>query len=457
MVLVVLVAACGDKTAGPGAFEVKRDLKTTSKKSSGLPGTGMATLSDAAPSLNVVNDTALGQAFKAALAESALVNKGAIDVTLITDPKDPPANGTMKVAIELTALFAHVPEISQLDANIAGTLVYKNRSAADLGKELAEVVVDHLEGAKLPANVGPPTTKVTKAVSITPGPPTCTLHEDGVVRCWEPRGGAPYSIPSLTGSKAIDAGNNFGLCGIRADGRAYCVDAWDNSIKLEARDVCGVANATAISVGQASACALLANGHVKCWAGRAEAFEPCDKGTPAVEVKGVTAATVLDTGSFKSCVLTKDGSVQCWELCDDKCRSGVVGEVDPKNPPLAAPVKGITKATNVLVGFEVCATVKDNKVTCVERGGKARTITLPEPVQKLSYGMDGACGLGASGSVYCWHEKPTATKTEAVTDVADFGAGMYGSCAITKTGEVLCWGGPDSAKDAPPKPITFRD
>jgi hypothetical protein len=437
--IVVALLGCGSK--GPPG--IQRKLHTESLKATGLPGEHVATLADAKPNLTIDGVTgAVEEGVHARLAGSELAKKGGVTVKFEGVPTSPGNDGSFDVTITGTAVFAHVPNVSKLTATITGKVSYNGVDARALGAELGDIVDDWIAGEKLPPDVGLPDGPVPPATSVGLGSPSCSLHADGTVRCWEANGG-PVPLNAVAGTTAIAAGQNFGACGVRKDGHAYCIDAWNSASAFEARPVCGIERATAISVGQQSACALVADGKVRCWGRDSKWFEPCDVGRAAVEVKGLTGATVLDTGPFSACAITAAGGVACWELCDKDCKSGVVGQVD--TAPTARVIKGLAKATALSTEHDVCAAAGDHVFcTTVDGKGKKPTDTVvPEPVKQVAGTGLVVCALGDSGKVFCWSAaggKPEAVA--GVEGVVDLDADITGLCGVTAQG-VMCWGGED--------------
>ena len=445
-VVVIALAGCGRHER-----ETKRELHTEDTMLTGLPGPQVATLSDAKPALSVTGVTGpVADGVRDELGRSDLVKRGAVAVAIQGVPARPASDGTLQLTIETTAVFAHPPQVSKLQSTITGRLEYHGLDANLLGHELGDIVVDWLANRKLPATVGLPAGPPAPAQHVASGSPSCSLHADGSVRCWEPsREAVPVS--AVAGTKAIDAAQNYGACGVAGDGRAYCIDAWDNTTALEARHVCGVEHATAISVGQQTACAVVDGGHVRCWGRKPEWFEPCGSGKAAVEVKGVAGAETVDTGPFAGCARSHDGAVACWEHCGKDCKSGVQGQVDVA--PAASPVKSLGKAVHLAVGHDACAASGD-RVTCVDLPrGKPATTVVPEPVKQLARTAHGLCALGASGHVLCWGGKDKPAPVAGLDDVVALDADLAGTCAVTGKGAVLCWGRMGQPDNAPPTEI----
>lgn len=419
MVTAVIAACKGDAT-DDGRAEIKRELTTHTLKSTGSP-TAVGTDFEAAKPGISINGTSrpIAAGMVARLEQSKLAGKGNLRVEVDTTPTDPKPTGTLDVTLKVTAIFAHAPELTRLEATITGTLRHKATSPELLGNDLGSVIAGWLDAQELPENVGP-ALGPTRATQVAVGPPSCTLHEDKSVRCWE-RAPNALLFPALTGTTTLDAGNNYGVCGVRDNGRVWCMDVGKQAMAV--REVCGIMNATNVSVGQDAACALLADGAVQCWGRKKDFFEPCGAGKPRMvdNVTGPDLATTLSVSAFSACALTKSGRVLCWKL---------------DNELSAKPVKGIGKPTLIAAGFGVCG-ASGAQVTCITDAGQKRTYKLPEPVKKLVH-TRGYCALGESGRVYCWTQDGTPKPLAAFGDIADLGGDITGICAVTRKGDVQC-------------------
>jgi hypothetical protein len=437
------VSACKGKGEDVATFEIERAVKSDTKKATSTPGEHVGKLSDAKPSLAITGVSGpFADGMKAAIEKSPVAKLGAVTVTVTLSPASPDRSGKATAKLDAKALFAHPPEVSKLEGTFDVQLTFSNVNPERLGAEVGDVITDWIEGAKLPENLGVSTAPVPKVTSIVAGPPNCTLHEDASVRCWDLNEKEATPVPAASKTIAIDAANNFGACGVRKDGTAWCLDAWDNASKLEVREVCGVTGAVDVSVGQATACALLGDGKVRCWPREATAYAPCNSPVGAVEVAGLADATTIETGPFDGCSIRKDGSVACWEHCAKGCNSGVVGRVDARVPPKAAVVKGLAKAKQVVIAFQPCAWVGDDKIACAANGDlKASERTVPEPIKALVRERMGVCAHGASGALWCGRAADKLVKNEVATDLVHVGGGAGGTCGVNSKNEVMCWGG----------------
>jgi alpha-tubulin suppressor-like RCC1 family protein len=134
-----------------------------------------------------------------------------------------------------------------------------------------------------------------------------------------------------------------------------------------------------------------------------------------VGVAGAVALTAVSAGEGFACGLASDGRAYCWgHAAYGRLGSAVADSVVP------APVA-------------VSGTLR---------------------LRALSAGRRHACGVTATGDVWCWGGNSTgalgispATETSAVpvhvevaAPVETVGAGFLHSCGLTTDGEVLCWG-----------------
>ncbi len=446
------LTACKDK----GAFEIKRDVKRESKKTTGVPSEIMGSIGDAKPSLSITGASgAIADAIKRTLEADPIARRGAIAVDVKLAPAEPAGSGTLDATLSVNALFAHPPQLSRLAGTLTVHVTYSNASTGQLGQELGEAITSWLADEKLPDNLGVPSGTVPRVTRVVAGPPNCTLHEDGSVRCWDLGSTEAVPISKANGSIAISAANNFGACGVRKDGKAWCLDAWNNTAALEVREVCGVSGAVEISVGQATACALLGDGTVRCWPREEASYEPCSGATSSTEIAGLADAVSIDIGPFDGCAVTKDGNVSCWEHCGNDCKSGVQGRIDPRVPPRAAVVKGIAKAKQVLHAFQPCAWIGDDRVVCTKAGDrKASDMVVPEPIEKLVRTRAGVCALTTAGNLMC-ATGSTPFEKQGVSDLVDVGGGIAGMCGVTSKNEVSCWGGMSGSDPVRPVALSY--
>ena len=89
--------------------------------------------------------------------------------------------------------------------------------------------------------------------------------------------------------------------------------------------VSALSGATAISIGEYSACALISGGTVECWGvnfngqlgdGTTTGPQTCANGNPCsttpITVSGLSGGTAISVGSVSACALLSGGTVECW-------------------------------------------------------------------------------------------------------------------------------------------------
>lgn len=161
---------------------------------------------------------------------------------------------------------------------------------------------------------------------------TCALMPGGVVQCWagdyEPFGAAAPATFAGVNQPAIvpidlGAEGGPGLCALLSTGEPSCIGPGTPM-------VAGVSNAVAVSIGVGHACALLADGRVKCWGdnergqlgrgtidtinGSSGWANPPDfvLESNGVANVAITNAIGIVSGDYYSCALMADTTVKCW-------------------------------------------------------------------------------------------------------------------------------------------------
>ncbi len=148
-------------------------------------------------------------------------------------------------------------------------------------------------------------TGLTGATSISVGGGfACALVSGGSVQCWGDNTHGELGNGTATGPDT---------CG-------------SQSCSTKPVPVAGLTGATAISAGEESACALLSGGSVQCWGssgdgelgnGATMGPDTCDLlpcSTAPVVVRGLTGATAVSVGDQSACALLSQGTVQCWGI-----------------------------------------------------------------------------------------------------------------------------------------------
>lgn len=228
--------------------------------------------------------------------------------------------------------------------------------------------------------------------------------------------------------------------------------------------------ATQLVVGSHHACALRADGTVRCWGGDNGYGQLGDgtlatHGTPA-PVTGLHGVVSLAAGGQFTCALDGGGAVWCWgENAHGTCGDGTfVNRSAPVRVPLA-PASAIFASMTT-----ACARLRDGHVRCwgdlPSRGGEPRAwggswpagAPQPTPFDRataITASIGTMCAVVADGRVRCWGtsqlgELGTPAAGAATTaDVAPFGdparasalaSGVGLECALVAGGSVQCWG-----------------
>jgi alpha-tubulin suppressor-like RCC1 family protein len=190
--------------------------------------------------------------------------------------------------------------------------------------------------------------------------------------------------------------------------------------------VTGITGATAVSGGDAFACALLSGGTVQCWGddaygqlgnGTTTGLDACNGGNVAcsltpVPVSGLTGATAVTLGEDAACALLMGGTVECW----GHNAYGQLGNGTMTDSSTPVTVSGLTGATAVSAGNGfACALLSGGTVQCWGDNNSSNlgdgtynnavtpvTVTGVMSAMAVSAGSASACALLSGGTVKCW-------------------------------------------------------
>ena len=245
------------------------------------------------------------------------------------------------------------------------------------------------------------------AVKLTAGDAhTCALLDTGRVRCW-----------------GRNQAGQLGLGHTRSVG--------DDEQPWEAEDVRLGGTARDLAAGWNHACALLAEGQVRCWGdgahgalglGHTRDIGDDELPSSAGFVDLGEPVSRLSAGALHSCALLKRGAVRCWG-------SGPTGQLGHGG---THPVIRASDARDVDLGAST-------------------TIAL-----QVSSGGHHTCALLSTGAVTCWgsnaegqlgqgHRGPLMAPPATPVDLGDatawtLAAGAHHTCALLSTGGARCWG-----------------
>jgi alpha-tubulin suppressor-like RCC1 family protein len=281
---------------------------------------------------------------------------------------------------------------------------------------------------------------------------TCALRRGGVVSCW---GGGdfddalPHPVAGASGLTSLSLGRDF-ACGLTKKG-PLCWGANASSQlartatrgRLPPTVLTSLADAAAISAGQAHGCAVTKSGDVRCWGaahdgvlGRIDADEyPAPVATPA-DVEDLPPMQGVDAGRCSSCAIARSGAVHCWG-CN---REGLCGNGRLERTSLPHEVVGVSDAVQLTIGGLACARSAAGKVSCW--GDSAFTAVPFQDVDDaidVSSGDFGVCVARRSGQVRCGRpgkHEPIA----GLQDATHVAVGRHHACATRADGTAICWG-----------------
>jgi alpha-tubulin suppressor-like RCC1 family protein len=363
---------------------------------------------------------------------------------------------------------------------------------------------------------------------------TCALYNGGYVRCWgdntlgelglghtnfegnnkpyqltNASGGAagPIAFVGSGGVTALAAGNNF-ACAVLSDGSVQCWGTNDSgqlglgsltptSSGLPAVVSLGQsAMAVTVSRNQGVACAILADGSVRCWGSNAAGalglgnntsspsqtmtpnqFGPVSLGTTATAIASANGACALLTG----------GTIRCWG--DNNFGEFGLGNTTALSNTMAPSAYGVVPLPSGKTALSIsmgsgfaCTRLSDGTAQCWGHNnigqlglGNANTIgdnelaiagavVLGTTVSSLVTGNLETCGLFVSdGGWRCWGNNSsgelgyadltargaTSTTTPSQLSALSFGTGRSATaiflgtsdaCALLDDNEVRCWG-----------------
>jgi Regulator of Chromosome Condensation (RCC1) repeat protein/regulator of chromosome condensation (RCC1) repeat-containing protein len=272
------------------------------------------------------------------------------------------------------------------------------------------------------------------------GSVSCAALSDGTVQCWGtvPQASipcvpfnacSPSPLPEsgLTGVTAVAAGQAT-VCALLSSGSVKC---WlDNSLgqfgdSLQAASgsplpvpaATGLTDAMAIAAGASHFCALRGGGTVECWGDNQ--FGQLGDGTTTqftatpVAVNGLTGVTAIAAGGMQNCALLSDGTVACW----GDNRLGQLGDGTTIGSAIPVAVSGLTGVMGIAVGnSHACAQLSGGTVTC------------------WGDNSAGALGNGTTTS------SSTPVPVAGLGGVASLAAGAEETCVVLSGGTVECWG-----------------
>ena len=292
------------------------------------------------------------------------------------------------------------------------------------------------------------------------GAHSCALLPDGTLSCWGYNEfgqlgngttvdtSTAVAVAGITGATAVSAGHHH-TCALLGDGTVRCWGAnqfgqlGDGTATTDTTPVPvavgGITTAVAVTTGAYHACALLADGTVRCWGynefGQLGNGATASSSTP-VTVAGLAAPTVVTAGAYHTCALLADGAIRCWGRND----YGQLGDGNTPDSPSPVGVSGLDPAAAVTAGgFHTCALLPDRSVRCWGQNifgqlGDGSSITFLVSAEVL-----GLTPLYSSTIPPGSHSR-TPVKVSGIGTATAVTAGGFHTCASLSDGSTKCWG-----------------
>lgn len=227
----------------------------------------------------------------------------------------------------------------------------------------------------------------------------CAIDVSGSVLCWGFNGSgqtgsagevlAPTPVATLTGASDVGAGLEHS-CAV-VSGSVYCwgtnaAGQLGNAMTVGASVapvlVDGITTATEVALGRDFSCALLMDGHVRCWGSNLEgqlgATTAMTSSVASVEVTGLTDATGISAaaGGTHACALRSGGLVSCW----GGNASGQLGDGMTTATTTPVELMNVTGAVSVAAGGlsadgrgHTCVVLGSGEVRCAGDGTLGQT------------------------------------------------------------------------------------
>jgi alpha-tubulin suppressor-like RCC1 family protein len=217
----------------------------------------------------------------------------------------------------------------------------------------------------------------------------------------------PVSVTQRAGATAFDGGTAH-MCSL-AGGAVSCAgfnmegQVGNTSVAQQPNATIVMTNATAISIGHATSCAIDTAKQLYCW-GR-NFYRTIDPTTNLIKtlptlVAGISNVDSIAVGADHICAASA-GSLSCWGLNT----SGQIGNGQTSNMNQPQPM------TKVAV----------------------------DDVVEVTAGRNHTCARTSNGDVYCFGEKYTPVPTQVATGATRITSGNSHDCGLF-AGTVHCWG-----------------
>jgi alpha-tubulin suppressor-like RCC1 family protein len=285
---------------------------------------------------------------------------------------------------------------------------------------------------------------------------------------YEPSPMAPIQISDASRAVSVDLGAEHS-CALLSDGGIACWGSGhvtgSNSSSVANHVPYRIplpppGTASAVSAGGAQTCALLTDGKVTCWGddtygqlgdGPALSTNPSRPSAP-ITLPSPGTATAISVGERHACAVLSDGRITCWGSDElGQLGNGPGGDQSAPSAPVALPAPSTAKSVSAGT-HNTCAILTDGGVSCwgsnleqpqsiggappnfVRSEVPAPRLRLP-PVAALATGGQSTCVIasGAHAGVWCWG----IVWRSAGDDVFQFSLGWAAAPFVFPGGQVV--------------------
>ncbi len=320
----------------------------------------------------------------------------------------------------------------------------------------------------------------------------CALLADATVKCWGQNTAGqlgdgtyvnkniPISVLGLSGVEQVGVGYSFSCVHLN-DGRVMCWGAnsfssygsgllgdGTNINKNIPVSVLGQNNAVQIGVGTLHACALLDDGHTKCWGINVSGELGIGTARNIIDpvfmpnLEGAQQIVIGSSDSKNGCGLF-NGIAKCW----GSNSYGQLGDGTTTNRSTPVTVQGLSNIQSLsMSGYHTCALLADKTAKCWGLNssgqlGDGTTANRSTPVtvqglsniQSMSTSGYNTCALLADKTVKCWGinsygqlgdgtttSRSTPVSVQGLSNVQNVSAGAGYTCALLVDKTVKCLG-----------------
>lgn len=236
----------------------------------------------------------------------------------------------------------------------------------------------------------------------------------------------PVDVLTLASGTGNIAGGGIHTCAAMESGQAKCwggsttgqIGDGFNSHRYIPVDVTGVSDALSVKAGDSSSCALTTAGAVRCWGNNT--VGALGDGTfvtsyTAVNVSGLSSGVqAIALGGPHACAITAQGGVKCW----GQNAFGQLGNNSTTNSGTPVDVEGLSSGIQAIAlgMYHSCALTISGGVKCwghniagqlgdismLDSHVPVNVITLTSGVKAIAAGGYHSCAILDSGAVKCW-------------------------------------------------------